>query len=208
MQGRRTRQRAAQRGQAARAHCVRGSELLSAKIVREAGSDEAKLAERARLELPDAFAGHPHVGADLVERVRRAAVQAEAKRHDAPEPRLERRERVDELLRARLVGGQLVRRGSANVLEQVAEQALTVADRSVEADGRLDEREKLAHALFLLLRLGGELRHGRFAVELLGELAPRAEKLADVFGDMEWQPNRPALVDERARDRLANPPRR
>ena len=80
--------------------------LLGAKVVREARRGEAKLAERARLELAHTFAGHPHVGADLVERARRAAVQAEAKTHDAPETRLECRERLDEFLRARLVGGR------------------------------------------------------------------------------------------------------
>ncbi len=59
-----------------------------------------------------------------------------------------------------------------------------------------------------MVRVGGELGQRRLAVELLSELTARAEKLADILGDMEGQPDRPSLVDERARDRLANPPRR
>src|SRR5262249_49305192 len=121
----------------------RSRRLFGAKVVREAWRGEAKLAERARLELPDALAGHPHGSAGLGERARRAAVQAEAESHDAPEPRLERSERLNKVLRACLVGRQLERRGGTDVLEQVAVQALAVADGRLEAERRLDELEKL-----------------------------------------------------------------
>ena len=46
------------------------------------------------------------------------------------------------------------------------------------------------------------------AVQLLGELAARPLRAPDLLGDVHGQADRPALVGERPRDRLADPPGR
>ena len=54
----------------------------------------------------------------------------------------------------------------------------------------------------------GDLLDRRVAVELLRQLAARALRAAHLLGDVDGQPDRAALVGERAGDRLADPPRR
>jgi len=48
----------------------------------------------------------------------------------------------------------------------------------------------------------------RLAIELLGELPARAHQPAHLVGDVHREANRAALVGERTRDSLADPPRR
>ena len=54
--------------------------------------------------------------------------------------------------------------------------------------------------------LGGDLVERRVAVELLTERPARPGDLAHLVGDVDGQPDRSALLGERAGDRLANPP--
>ena len=54
----------------------------------------------------------------------------------------------------------------------------------------------------------GDLLDRGVAVQLLRQLAARALRAADLLGDVDGQPDRAALVGERAGDRLADPPRR
>ena len=61
-----------------RLHAVQATRLLGAEVELERGSDRAELAQSARLELADALAGDAEVGADLLERLRGLAVEAEA----------------------------------------------------------------------------------------------------------------------------------
>src|SRR4051794_7609786 len=94
------------------------------------------------------------------------------------------------------------------VLDQVAVEALAVADGGLEADRGLDELEQRANALGWEAALLGDLRQRRLAIELLREDPAGAHHLAHLLGDVNRQPDRPALVGERARDRLADPPGR
>src|SRR3954451_752908 len=71
--------------------------------------------------------------------------------------------------------------------------------------------DELEQRLDLLGRETGFLRDledGRIAVELLSQSAPRAGDAAHLVGDVDGEPDRAALLGERARDRLADPPRR
>ena len=117
-------------------------------------------------------------------------------------------ERRRELGRAQPVGGLDVRAGGLRVLDQVAVEALAVADGRLEADGVLHELEQLLDALGREARLVGDLVGGRVAVELLREDAAAAHDAAHLLGDVHGQADRPALLGERPGDRLADPPRR
>ena len=118
-------------------------------------------------------------------------------------------ERVGELACAQPVGGRRVGPGRVRVLDQVAVQALAVADGRLEADRVLDELEQLAHALRREARSRPRSRRasGRGSASARG-CRRDAHDAAHLLGDVHRQPDRPALVGERARDRLADPPRR
>ena len=107
-----------------------------------------------------------------------------------------------------MLGRRRVGAVGLRVLDQVAVEALAVADRRLEADRVLDELEQRSHALEREAGLLGDLGQQRLAVELLGEDAARAHHAAHLLGDVDGQADRPALVGERAGDRLANPPGR
>ena len=113
-----------------------------------------------------------------------------------------------ELGRAEPLRGRLVGLVGVDVLDQVGVEALAVADRSLEAHRVLDELEQLLDATHGKATLDGDLGDRRVAVQLLGEDAPGAHHAPHLLGDVDGQPDRPALVGERARDRLADPPRR
>src|SRR4051794_22374278 len=59
---------------------VRVDHRLRPEIELEIGSSDAQLAQGARLELADALARDAEAGADLLERLRRSAVEAETQR--------------------------------------------------------------------------------------------------------------------------------
>src|SRR5207253_9508883 len=86
--------------------------------------------------------------------------------------------------------------------------ALAVADWRLEADRILDEIEQLLHPLLGKAALLRQLLHRRLAVELLCELAARAHEPAHLVRDVYREADRPALVGERARGCLADPPGR
>ena len=76
---------------------ARPARLLGPEVVLEAGSGQAKLAQCARLELADALARDAELRSHLFERVRRLAVEAEAKREHAAHARVQLLERSREL---------------------------------------------------------------------------------------------------------------
>ena len=122
--------------------------------------------------------------------------------------RVQALERVRELLPAEVDRRLLVGAVALRVLDQVAVERLAVADGRLEAHGILDEIEQLLDALLGEAALLGELLRRRVAVQLLRELPARAHHAAHLLGDVDGKADRPALVGERARDRLADPPRR
>ena len=64
--------------------------LFAVQVELERGSDRAKLAQSARLQLPDPLAGDAEIGADLFERLRGLAVEAEAAREHVAHARASR----------------------------------------------------------------------------------------------------------------------
>src|SRR5581483_1784008 len=115
--------------------------LLRAQVVLEVGSHRAELPQGPRLELAHPLAGDAESGTDLFERPRRRAVEAEAKAEDVLHARVEVRERFLHLGRAEPLGRRRMRLVGLRVLDQVAVEALAVADRRLEAHRILDEIE-------------------------------------------------------------------
>ena len=174
----------------------------------EVRRDDAQLAQRPRLELADALAGDAEAAADLLERPRLLAVEAEAEREHVAHARVQRLECRGKLGRAEVRRRRLVRLLGVGVLDQVAVEALAVAHRRLERDRILDEVEQLLDALLGETALLGELGDRRVAVELLREDPPGAHHAAHLLGDVHRQADRAALVGERPRDGLADPPGR
>ena len=114
--------------------------------------------ERARLELADPLAGQAQLAADLVEADAVSALaEAEAELDHAP---LALRERLDGVADAIVLErglDRLQRVVRAAVGVQVAELGVSLADRLVERDGRLDGLECLLDVLQRQLRRLGQL---------------------------------------------------
>ena len=103
----------------------------------------------------------------------------------------------------RLLGQRLVAR------DEVAEDGvLAVADGRVEARRRARGRPHLEHLLHGERGLVGDLVERRLAAELRPQLPIRAVDLLQALDDVDGHADRPRLVRERARDRLADPPGR
>ena len=105
-----------------------------AEVELERRRDDAQLAKGPRLELADPLARDAEPDADLLERLRRLALEPEAAREHVPHARVEPRERGRELRRAQPLGGLDVGLVRLRVLDQVAVEALAVADGRLEAD--------------------------------------------------------------------------
>ncbi len=125
-----------------------------------------------------------------------------------PHARAQAQERLGQLGRAQVLGGRGVRPVGLRVFDQVAVETLAVADRRLERDRVFDELEQRADALGREAALLRDLGQQRLAVELLRQLAAGAHHAPHLLGDVDGQPDRPSLVGERARDRLADPPGR
>ena len=150
----------------------------------------------------------PRFVPDLLERARPDAVEAEALDDDAPLARLELAERVEKLRRAGPVGSLDLGLLGVHVRDEVGDARVAVADRRLEAHGVEDELEQLLHALGSDVDLGRDLLERRIAVELLAEQPACLRDLANLVGDVDREADRAALLCERARDRLLDPPRR
>src|SRR5262249_47715837 len=168
-----------------------------------------ELLERVVLDLPDALAGDAERAADLLERPRRAAVEAEAELDHLTLALGQRAERhLDVLAPERELRG-VERRLGGLVLHEVAERALLLlADRLLEADRKLRHAQDLAHLLRRHLELLGDLLRVRLAAEALDELALDVHDLVQLLDHVHGDADRARLVGDRAGDRLADPPRR
>src|SRR5437868_11459118 len=102
--------------------------LLAAEVQLEARSDHPQLAESAGLELAHALAGDAEVGPDLLERLRGLAVEAEPPREHVAHPRREATQCLGELGGLEHRRSRGIRAGGVRVLDQVAVEALAVAD--------------------------------------------------------------------------------
>ncbi len=140
----------------------------------EPGRLGAELLQSTRLELSDALPRDPELHSRLLERQRIAAVEAEAKRQDLLEARVEQLQRPTELERAHRQRRLVLGRGCTGVLDQIAHRALAVADRRLQADVILHELEELTDAFDREAAVERDLVERGVAVQLLPELAPRA----------------------------------
>ena len=107
-----------------------------------------ELLQRVVLDLADALAGDAERAADLFERLRRAAVEAEAERDHLALAQRQRVERELDVLAAERELRGVERRLGRLVLHEVAEaRVLLLADRLLERDRELRHAEDLAHLL-------------------------------------------------------------
>src|SRR5215211_5730490 len=182
--------------------------LFSFEVELQRGCDRPQLAECARLELADALARDPELAADLLERLRLFAAEAEAERQHALHARVQPGQSPGELAGTEVLRGRAGGRLGVLVLDQVGVEALAVPDGRLEADRILHELEQLVHALDGEAALDGELFRRRVTVELLREDPAGAQDTARLLRHVDGQPDRAPLVGERAGHRLADPPGR
>src|SRR5215208_1239259 len=157
-------------------HDSHASWELGPQVQLEIRRDGAKLAQRTRLELADALTRDAEAGTNLLERLRRFPVEAEAQRDDAAHAWIQPEHCLRQLLAAQLLRRRLVGTLRMDVLDQVGVHALAVADGRLEADRVFNEVEKLLHALLGEAAFLRELGLRRLAVQLLCELAARAHE--------------------------------
>src|SRR5262249_2031901 len=79
---------------------------------------------------------------------------------------------------------------------------------SLERDRLLRDLEHLAHLGDRDVHALCDLFRGRFTPKLLHQLTRSADKLVDGLDHVHWNTDGAGLIRNRARDRLANPPRR
>jgi hypothetical protein len=82
------------------------------------------------------------------------------------------------------------------------------ADRRLERDRLLRDLEHLANLRDRNVHALGDLFRGRFAAELLHQRARGANQLVDRLDHVDRDADRARLIGNRARDGLADPPRR
>src|SRR4051794_22512289 len=171
--------------------------------------ERLELLEGVVLDLADALARDVEGAADLLQRVRTGAREAEAHLDDLA---LALREGVERL--AHVLAAQVRRRGLERglgvlVLDEVAELGLLLlADRLLQRDRLLGHAQDLAHLARGALELTRDLLRGRLPAELLNELALDVDDLVELLDHVDRDADRPALVRDRARHGLADPPRR
>src|SRR4051794_6764147 len=173
-----------------------------------------QLAQRLRLDLADALTGDVELLADLLERACAPVLEAEPQLEDTTLAAGQRVEDGFDLLLQQLVRRRLGRGERPAILDEVAEVGvLLLADRRLERDRLLRDLDDLADLLggdHDLLALGhrlGDLLDRRLAAELLEQLAGDADEPVDGLDHVDRDPDRPGLVRDGPRDRLADPPR-
>src|SRR5438876_633876 len=169
----------------------------------------AQLAQRFRLDLPDALSRDVELAADLFERARAAVFETEAQLKHAPFATGEAFEHALDLLLEELVARGVARGEGLVVGDEVPEVAvLFLADRRLERDRFLRDLHDLADLVRGDEHSLGDLHGGRHATELLEQTARDADELVDGLDHVDRDADRPSLVRDRAGDRLANPPGR
>src|SRR6266566_8277658 len=168
-----------------------------------------ELLERVVLDLADALAGDAERAADLLERARLRAREPEAELDHLAVAFGQRGQRVLDVFSAEGDRRSVERRLGLLVLNEVAELGLfLLADRLLERDWMLRHTEDVAHLRGGHLELDGDLVRPRLAPEPLDELALDVHDLVQLLDHVHRDPDRARLVRDRARHRLADPPRR
>src|SRR3954453_2704753 len=168
-----------------------------------------ELLERVVLDLPDALARDVERPPDLLQRVRPRARQAEAHLDDLALALRQRVQRLAHVLAAEVLGRHLEGRLGGLVLDEVAQLGLfLLADRLLERDRLLRHAQDVAHLAHRALQLARDLLRQRLAAELLHELALHVDDLVQLLDHVDGDADRAALVRDRPRHRLADPPGR
>src|SRR5271166_2510607 len=169
----------------------------------------AQLAQRLRLDLANTFARDAEQFADLFEGAVGLQADSEAHPQDLLLAWRQRRQDLARQLAEVAPDCRFDRRGREFVLDEIAERALFfVADGSLQRKRLLDELERLLDLVQRHLDLFGDLFRARLAAQTLHQQARHAQQLVDHLDHVDRDTNRPALVGNRTRHRLPNPPRR
>src|SRR4051794_20606994 len=171
--------------------------------------ERLQLLQRLVLDLADALAGHVERAADLVQCAGMLAAEPVAQLEHPALAVGEVLERFAESLLGEDLGRALVRRLGPLVGDELAELGLLlVADRLLERHRRLRRALDRVDLLRIDPRDLGDLVGGGLAPELGDELALGPADLVELLDDVHGDADRPGLVGQGARDRLANPPGR
>src|SRR5216683_1071801 len=168
-----------------------------------------QLAERLRLDLPDASAGDVELAPDLFEGAGASVLEAEPQLEDATLAAGEALEHALDLLLEELVRRGVRWREGLVVGDEVPEvRVFFLADRRLERDRLLRDLHDLADLVGGDEHPLGDLLRGRLAAELLEQAARHADELVDRLDHVDRDADGPRLVRDRAGDGLADPPRR
>src|SRR5438105_6468375 len=169
----------------------------------------AQLAQRFRLDLPDALSRDVELAADLFERARAAVFETEAQLKHAPFAAGEAFEHALDLLLEELVARGVARGEGLVVGDEVPEvRVLFLADRRLERHRLLRDLHDLADLVGGDQHPLGDLLRGRLAAELLEQATRDADELVDRLDHVDRDADGPRLVRDGARDGLTDPPRR
>src|ERR1700689_4792825 len=181
--------------------------LETFQVARSAGLTQ--LAQRFRLDLPDTLAGDGELLADFLERVVGLLPDAEAHAQDLLLARRQRGEHLARLLAEVALDCGLDGRRRDRVLDEIAERTFFFGpNRRFERNRFLDDLEHLLDLVQRHLHLLGDFLGAGFAAEPLHQQARHAKQLVDGLDHVHRDANGAALVGDRARHRLPNPPRR
>src|SRR3954469_6208663 len=168
-----------------------------------------ELLQRVVLDLADALARDPEGAADLLQGARLGARQAEAHLDRLALARGQRVKSLANILAAQVLESHVERGLRLLVLHEVAELGvLLLADRLLQRNRQLRHALDVLHLAHRALELRGDLLRHRLATELLHELALNVHDLVQLLDHVHRDADRARLVRDRARHRLADPPRR
>ena len=165
-----------------------------------------ELPERLRLDLADTLTRDIEFLADFLKRACTAVIQTEPQAEDLLLSLRQRSQHLDELLLQKCEGCGIRRDRNVVILNKVSEMAvLLLTDRRLERDRLLRDLQDLTDTLYGHIHLFRDFLRGRLAAEFLKELSGHTDQLVDRLDHMDRNTDRPRLIRDRSRDRLAEP---
>ena len=168
----------------------------------------AEFAQRLRLDLTNAFAGHVEQAADFLEGTAVPVGKAEPEVHDLP---LAVRQRVENLTQAFLE--QMPLGDLKGIFARQVRDEIAIMRVIIVANLRLQRNRLLGHALDGTHLVNGDvhllrqLQLVRLATELLDQPLLDTHELVNGLDHVHGDADRARLVGDRTRRRLTNPPR-
>src|SRR5438128_5651105 len=168
-----------------------------------------QLAQCGRPDLPDPLAGQAHAPANLLESARLIVDQAKTQLNNPPLARAQRCQDVLDLIAEHRLAGRLERCHRHLVLDEIAQVGIFfLADRRFEGHWLLRNLLQLLDLVDRDAHAVGELLFARLPAELLEQGPRHARQLIEGVNHVDRDADRPRLVRDGARDRLADPPGR